>query len=232
MSSIPSYKATARGNAPYSRVGCEGIEPLVVRPTCFMTTALQAAVEDGSPAPDNISPGGTTAHPLVWATGLRNPFRCNMQPGLDNLFIGDVGWFTWEELDLGIPGANYGWADIEGPDPPGQPGYTYPIYSYNHDGSGAAIIAGDHAEEQDFADPSASHDNPYEGNYFFVEWTKKELWRLEFDQNNNVVNAELFGSNLTGLINDLEFGPDGSLYLAGYSVDSVAKITRRGRVEA
>ena len=52
-----------------------------------------------------------------------------MQPGLDNLFIGDVGEATWEEIDIGISGANYGWAEVEGPDPPGLPGFVYPIHS-------------------------------------------------------------------------------------------------------
>ncbi len=181
--------------------------------------------QDGSPAPDNISLDGSIAHPLVWATGLRNPYRCNMQPGLDNIFIADVGWFTWEELNIGIPGANYGWAEIEGPDPPGRPGFVYPIHSYNHLGMGAAIIGGDHAEHADFEAPARhNEENPYEGDYFYVEWTQKELWRLELDENNAVIEAELFASNLSGLINDLEFGPDGALYMAQYGVDSVSKI--------
>jgi len=182
--------------------------------------------QDGSPAPDNMSLDGLTADPLVWATGLRNPFRCNMQPGLDNLFIADVGWFNHEELNIGIPGANYGWADIEGPEPAGQPGFVYPIYSYPHDGMGAAIIGGDHAEHQDFEDPAEhNEDNPYEGDYFYAEWAQKQIWRLELNESNEVVEAELFATNVDGLINAMEFGPDGSLYMAKYSVDSVSKIT-------
>ena len=46
---------------------------------------------DGSPVADNPYVEGVEGHPLVWAYGLRNPYRCNMQPGDRNLFIGDVG---------------------------------------------------------------------------------------------------------------------------------------------
>ena len=66
------------------------------------------------------------------------------EPGTGNLFIGDVGDGTWEELDLGVEGANYGYPLVEGPQPPGVPGMTYPVYSYNHNGGGASITGGDH----------------------------------------------------------------------------------------
>ena len=46
------------------------------------------------------------------------------------MLIGDVGYNTWEELNLGVAGANYGWPNAEGPS--NNPAYTNPIYSYNH----------------------------------------------------------------------------------------------------
>ena len=68
----------------------------------------------------------------VWAYGLRNPFRMGVRPGTGAadpdegypgaLFIGDVGWNTWEELDLslGRGGENFGWPCMEGALPTGQ----------------------------------------------------------------------------------------------------------------
>jgi len=50
----------------------------------------------------------------IVAYGLRNPFRFTQRPGSDELWIGDVGWNTWEEIDrltapTGSAGRNFGW---------------------------------------------------------------------------------------------------------------------------
>lgn len=68
----------------------------------------------------------------VWAYGLRNPFRITRKPftgSLDpslgspgTLYIADVGWNTWEEVDVADHGGqNFGWPCYEGPAP--SPGY-------------------------------------------------------------------------------------------------------------
>jgi len=61
----------------------------------------------------------------VWAMGLRNPCRITVRPGTGSadplvgdpgsIYIGDVGWDTWEELDVSdSPGQNFGWPLFEG----------------------------------------------------------------------------------------------------------------------
>ncbi|MCB0794952.1 MAG: PQQ-dependent sugar dehydrogenase [Flavobacteriales bacterium] len=61
----------------------------------------------------------------VWALGLRNPFRMSLRPGSGSpdpangdpgtLYIGDVGWFQWEEINVCYePGMNFGWPLFEG----------------------------------------------------------------------------------------------------------------------
>jgi glucose/arabinose dehydrogenase len=55
--------------------------------------------------------------PEVYAYGLRNPFRASFDLATGNLFIGDVGENTWEEVNLhppGVGGRNYGWVRFEG----------------------------------------------------------------------------------------------------------------------
>jgi len=61
----------------------------------------------------------------VWALGLRNPCRMTLRPGTGShqrsdanpgvLYIGDVGWNTWEDLHVATgPGQNFGWPAFEG----------------------------------------------------------------------------------------------------------------------
>ena len=81
-----------------------------------------------------VDPHGTPADPTqtdpaaVLAYGLRNPFRFEIRPGTTELYIGDVGWNTWEEIDAaqtslapGQPPLNFGWPCYEGSSP--QAGY-------------------------------------------------------------------------------------------------------------
>ena len=49
------------------------------------------------------------ANRQIWTIGLRNPFTFAFQPGTGRLFIDDVGESTWEEINDGIAGSNYGW---------------------------------------------------------------------------------------------------------------------------
>ncbi len=77
----------------------------------------------------------------VWALGLRNPFRMTLRPGTGEqditagypgtLYIGDVGWDTWEELNINnAPKQNFGWPLYEGLTP--HIGYQNAIV-YNQD---------------------------------------------------------------------------------------------------
>src|SRR6185369_6176783 len=50
----------------------------------------------------------------IWALGLRNPFTFSFQPGAGRMFINDVGENTWEEINDGLRGSNYGWPNCEG----------------------------------------------------------------------------------------------------------------------
>jgi glucose/arabinose dehydrogenase len=101
----------------------------------------------------------------IWATGVRNPFTLAIQPGTERIFINDVGQNTWEEIDDGKPGANYGWPQTEGPT--SAAGITPPLYAYTHDQAdspGCAIIGGA------FYNPvSVKFPQRFVGRYFYSD---------------------------------------------------------------
>jgi glucose/arabinose dehydrogenase len=71
----------------------------------------------GAAAPGNPGPGSGNSDRII-AYGMRNPFRFAIRPGTDDLYIGDVGSGTWEELNVhpNPTGAvrNFGWPCYEG----------------------------------------------------------------------------------------------------------------------
>jgi glucose/arabinose dehydrogenase len=67
----------------------------------------------------------------IYALGMRNPFRFAVDPQTGAVLAGDVGEYTWEELNLVKAGANYGWPLAEGPKKPGQ-NFVDPLYAYKH----------------------------------------------------------------------------------------------------
>ena len=97
---------------------------------------------DGSVPTDNPMLAQTSGkNQLIWALGLRNPFTFAFQPGTGRLLINDVGQNTWEEINVGRAGANYGWPATEGTTT--NPAYTSPLYAYPHTGgpvTGCSIV--------------------------------------------------------------------------------------------
>ena len=71
---------------------------------------------DGTiPADNPFYATATGVNRSIWAMGLRNPFTFAFQPLPGRMFINDVGETTWEEINEGVAGANYGWPLTEGP---------------------------------------------------------------------------------------------------------------------
>ena len=92
-----------------------------------------------------------SARKEIWAYGLRNPWRCSFDRETGDLFIGDVGQSRREEVNFELAGSrggrNYGWRAKEGTlvtalEPTLPAGLTDPIYEYDHNSGGVAIIGG------------------------------------------------------------------------------------------
>ncbi len=97
---------------------------------------------------DNPFRGREGARPEIWASGLRNPWRYSFDRETGDLWIGDVGQSTREEIDVqagGSPGGeNYGWDAYEGTlpfEPPFPDDTVGPVYDYGRT-RGATVIGG------------------------------------------------------------------------------------------
>ena len=130
---------------------------------------------DGSIPTDNPFYGSTSGiNRSIWARGLRNPFTFAFQSSTGRLFINDVGQSTWEEINDGVAGSNYGWPVSEGPtsyrgaalDPCSRtPGTT----------GGRCAIAGGA-----FYNPVAvQFPASYVGSYFFADLCGNAIYRIE-----------------------------------------------------
>ncbi len=109
---------------------------------------------DGSPyavPPDNPFVGDVDARPEIWAYGLRNPWRFSFDRSTGDLFVGDVGQSSREEIDFqpaaSRGGENYGWRRMEGSlcfDPPSNCDdgtLVVPILEYGHE-EGCSVTGG------------------------------------------------------------------------------------------
>ena len=184
-------------------------------PTCW--ARCSASTPTGRIPTDNpFFNQATGNNRAIWALGLRNPFTFAFQPGTGRMFINDVGQNTWEEINDGLAGANYGWPQSEGPTT--TPGHTSPLFSYGHGtGStvGCAITGGA------FYNPgTAQFPSSYVGRYFFADFCSG--WIRLFNPATGTATG--FATGIASPV-DLHVADDGSLYYLERGTGSVWQVT-------
>ena len=99
--------------------------------------------------PDNPFVGTDGARGEIWAFGLRNPWRYSFDRATGDLWIGDVGQNSREEVDFtpsgSAGGLNFGWPRVEGTrtySGSAPSGAVAPILDYSLDGANCAVTAG------------------------------------------------------------------------------------------
>lgn len=141
---------------------------------------------------------GATGDDEIWAYGLRNPWRASFDRATGDLYIGDVGQGSREEIDVQPAasggGENYGWRPREGTiatpgiGDPAPPGAIDPVYDYLH-GSGAlqgSSVTGGYVYRGPIAE--------LQGQYFFADFINGRIWSFVYDGD----DASAFdGSNYT-----------------------------------
>lgn len=170
--------------------------------------------DDGTiPADNPFFNTQTGQNRAIWAYGLRNPFTFAVQPGSGRIHINDVGQNTWEEINLGVPGANYGWPGSEGPDNVSG-SVTGPLFTYKHGaaspaGSGpGGFFVGFAIAGGAFYPDAAPFPVAYRNSYYFADYVSQFVGRYDFVNNASYAFATVSGSPV-----DLIAGTDGALYL-------------------
>ena len=188
---------------------------------------------DGTAPPDNPFYDGTNSwRSRVWLYGVRNPFGYSVQAETGEIYFGDVGWNTWEEVNHGGAGANFGWPCYEGNGAqpffqsqyPGQcalSSVTPPFHTYDH-GSGSAVIGGPFYT-------GTAYPQQYRNNYFFADYTGNFIKRVVFDAQDHPVSVQPFATDVQNPV-ALTLGPDGMIYYLSFTTGEIRRIRFDGPV--
>jgi glucose/arabinose dehydrogenase len=223
------YVATGDG-ASYSSVDVRALRSQDI--TRLAGKILRVNPSTGQGLTDNPFYNGdvNATQSKVWAYGVRNDFRYNFKPGTNVIVSGDVGWGTWEEVNVITKGANLGWPCYEGN--PQQSGYAaysqcqalynagnvkYGIWTYSHPPD-AAVVGGDFTGVNSY--PPA-----FQNTFFWGDYARNEISTLQLDAQNNLVpgSVNVFDSDAAGPVM-IQTGPDGDIYYVAIAAGEVRHI--------
>ena len=145
----------------------------------LLGTILRLDPETGA-APDDNPFVGKAGADKIWAWGLRNPWRFSFDAATGDLYIGDVGQGSREEIDVapaGVGGLNFGWDAFEGTrcyeGPCDTPGLTGPVHEYSH---GPGPICGSSGGSVTGGYVYRGNELPWlRGHYFYADWCLGKL---------------------------------------------------------
>ncbi len=172
--------------------------------------------------PDNPFVGNAEYRGEIWALGLRNPWRFSFDRTTGDLYIGDVGQNTWEEVDFqssaSSGGENYGWNIMEGAEcynssTCDSTGLVLPVFTYQTDVEGCAVSGGYVYRGSKYPGLQAI--------YFLGDYCSGRIWGLQ-KTGNSWANQQLFDSPYQ--ISSFGEDENGELYLVDRSTGSIYQI--------
>jgi glucose/arabinose dehydrogenase/PKD repeat protein len=227
---------------------------LAADPVTLDGTIIRIDPATGAGLPDNPMASSSDANARrVIAFGLRNPFRLAFRTGTSELWVGDVGWQTWEEINRvrSVNDAvvdNFGWPCYEGQDR--QPSWdsanfticenlyneaalakkaVKPTYQYEHHRD---VVAGDGCPRGGsitglaFASPaSIAYPAEYQGALFFADYSRSCIWWAPpaADGRPDFTKRKLFVGNAKSPV-QLRIGPGGDLFYVSLEEGEIHRI--------
>ncbi|GFE85861.1 PQQ-dependent sugar dehydrogenase [Steroidobacter agaridevorans] len=162
--------------------------------------------------------------PEIWAWGFRNPWRWSFDRQTGDIWLGDVGEATIEEVDHVVREGNYGWRCFEGAQDTGRGCGTPvgpllpPVAQYTH-ALGQAVTGG--YVYRGSAIPSLF------GHYLFGDFVSGRIWHIPVDTPPTLNVEEGYDSGL--LVSSFGEDLDGELYVVSMRGD-LHRITGTGTV--
>lgn len=207
------------GGDPFRR----GQDPGTLLGKILRIDPTPSADEPYSIPKDNPFIGVAGVRPEIWSYGLRNPWRFSFDRETGDLWIGDLGQGSLEEVDVAFAvdgagaGINFGWSAYEGTSRYNEDqsalNHTPPVHEYPHDDGNRAVIGG--YVYRGAAIPSMV------GLYVFGDYASGRIWALRLDDEDRPDIDEI------GMVAGLaSFGEDqnGELYVLSSADNKVYRI--------
>lgn len=205
-------------------------------------TIVRVDPDTGQGLPDNPLSGNPDPNAKrIIAYGMRNPFRFAIRPGTQELYVGDVGWNDWEEINrIGDTADamvdNFGWPCYEGAGRQGgydganlnicenlynQPSaVTAPFYAYDRNSSvvpGESCPTGSSSISGLAFYAGGNYPASFQSALFFADYSRGCIWVMYSDASGlpNPATIATFRSDILPV--DLKIGPGGDLFFVDIS---------------
>jgi glucose/arabinose dehydrogenase len=225
-------------------------DPVSLDGTVIRVSPDTGAAMTGNPDAEADDPNARR----IVAYGLRNPLRMAVRPGTDELWVGDVGWRTDEEINR-LPDptgdlTNFGWPCVEGAAAQNaydaadlsicenlyaEGGDTKPFFSYRHGQplnapDDCAVAAGSATSGVAFQlDSGSPYPDEYDGALFFSDYARNCIWVMPrgADGSPAAASARPFVSPAAAPV-DLETSPTGELFYADVVGGTIRRVVYGG----
>ena len=224
-------------------------------PVSLDGTVIRIDPATGLAWPGNPNTGPDENARRVIAYGMRNPFRMTIRPGTSEIWVGDVGYTTWEEINRivgpGAPVENLGWPCYEGVGR--QPAYDAtnlticenlysagtgavlsPHFTYNHASkvvstdtcaTGSSAVAG----LQFYPASGGPYPAAYQRALFFADNSRDCIWVMKAGTSGlpDPAQIEMFVGAAANPV-DIKLGPDGRIYYVDFDGGTIRRIDFAG----
>jgi glucose/arabinose dehydrogenase len=181
---------------------------------------VHRVLEDGGVPPDNPFVGRAGALATIWSYGHRNPQGLTQHMATGALYAAEHGPRGGDELNLVLPGRNYGWPVI--------------TYGMNYDGSPITELTAKEGMEQPLVhwtpsiavgaiDFYAGDRFPRWRDHLLVASLAAQELRRVVVEGERVTKQEVLLARI-GRVRDVVVGPDGLVYLAFNQPDRIARL--------